>query len=225
MVISRPRRSVGSSGDTRWAWCRGCRGIGHGSWCCCPGRSGRRSARRSGWWLPAVHGRGRCGRSVPTGAGWPVSWRHMRTSVRVEMRARRARMSRVSGSSRCCRAQSRVAERVCAVGSGSDRGMHWARPPSRCDDQLAGDLVGDCRTHVLVYEVQAQVDAGRHPGRGRYLAVVDVEDVAVHTHVRVEILQVTGAGPVGCHGPAVEKSSGGESERARADPGDPCPRR
>ncbi len=112
------------------------------------------------------------------------------------------------------------------------RGGLWQRPGDVlrlaavavwCGDQFAGDLVGGCRAQVLAHEVQAQVDPGGHAGGGQYLSVVDVEDVAVHAHLRVEVLQVVGAGPVRRHGTAVEKSCGGQGERARADRGDPRP--
>lgn len=112
----------------------------------------------------------------------------------------------------------------CRTGGGSAAADH------RCLDVLGlaslavgrgddgpGDGVGGMRAEVAADDVQAQVDAAGHPGRGEYVSVVDVEHVRVYVHQREVPGQLVGVQPV-CRGPAtVEHARFGQRERTRAD--------
>ncbi len=69
--------------------------------------------------------------------------------------------------------------------------------------------------------MQAQVDAGRDPGGGEYVAVVDEQHVGVDPNLGEEPLEVLGRCPVRGRQPAVEVPGGGEHIAAGADGDEP----
>jgi hypothetical protein len=73
---------------------------------------------------------------------------------------------------------------------------------------------------VRLDQGQAQVDAGRHPGRRPELAFVDENAVFFHAQLRVGALQVAGELPVRRHALAVQHTGFGEQEGARANAAD-----
>lgn len=77
--------------------------------------------------------------------------------------------------------------------------------------------VGDARAVVLTDQVEAEVDAGGHAGRGEDVAVVDEEDLLVEPDAREAPLELGRVQPVRGGGPAVEQSGGGQHVRAGAE--------
>ena len=160
----------------------------------------------------------------------PVSSRNRRVNVRTLMLAWPASSRRVSGSCSRCWAQCRVGAVLASVAPGHrplDVLRLTAVAPRR-HHAAAGRPVGHLAAVVGADDVQAEVDAGGHPGRGEHVAVVDEEHVGVESHVRVPAPEPFRVRPVGGRRPPVEQAGGGEHEGAgadRHDPGAPVVRR
>ncbi|BBC34154.1 hypothetical protein SGFS_054480 [Streptomyces graminofaciens] len=84
-------------------------------------------------------------------------------------------------------------------------------------DRAPGHVVGDRRAVVAPYEMQAQVDPGRHAGGGQDVPVVDEEDVRVDLDLGEEALEVLGVVPVRGRRAAVQIAGGGQEVAAGAD--------
>jgi hypothetical protein len=95
--------------------------------------------------------------------------------------------------------------------------LRLAAVPKRRHHAPAGGPVGHVGADVAADDVQAQVDAGGHAGRGQDVAVVDEEDVGVELHLREPAAEALGVGPVGGGRAAVEQPGRGQHEGAGAD--------
>jgi hypothetical protein len=91
----------------------------------------------------------------------------------------------------------------------------------RGGDQAAGDPVGHHRAQVAADDVEAQVDAAAHPGGGQDVALVDVEDVALHRHGGELAREGVDVLPVGGGVQPVEHAGRGQREGPGADGHDP----
>ena len=91
------------------------------------------------------------------------------------------------------------------------------------DHHPPGDLVGDLDPVVAPDEVQAEVDPRRGASRREHVALVDVEHVVPHPHVRVAARQQVGVPPVRRCLASVEQPGRCQHERARADGDDARP--
>src|SRR6202035_2350916 len=84
-------------------------------------------------------------------------------------------------------------------------------------DQLAGDGEGRVAAQVVLDQGEREVDAGRDPGRGGEVAVLDEDRVGVDRDVRVLGGEVVAALPVGGDRAPGQQPGLGQQERAGAD--------
>ena len=144
------------------------------------------------------------------------SW-NCRANVRGDMSAGRASRSTLSAPARFSRIQASSGPRVSASQSRTWRAMNWAWPPSRCGGTRSGaPWSRDPRAVLLPHQLQRRVDAGRRPGAGHDVAVVDVEHLGTHLRLGIGIGELLGVAPVGRALAAIEQPGGAEDERCRA---------
>ena len=85
--------------------------------------------------------------------------------------------------------------------------------------ERAGDLHRHRMAEVVFDQRERELDAGGHAGRGPDRAVVHVDALALHAHLRPQRLQLVAAAPVRGGLAAVEQAGGREHERAAAHAG------
>ncbi|MDT4854454.1 hypothetical protein FQZ97_887580 [compost metagenome] len=86
--------------------------------------------------------------------------------------------------------------------------------------QLPRHLHGDVAATVFLHQRQRQVDAGAHPRRGPYRALLDEDRVGVDLDRREALLERVAHGPVGRRAAALEQAGLGQQKGAAADRGD-----
>lgn len=87
----------------------------------------------------------------------------------------------------------------------------------RSDHQPPGDGVGDARSVVLAYQMNAQIQSSRAARARQHVAIVDVENFRGNLDQWEALRQQVGVLPV-CGGPAsVQKAGRRQGERAGAD--------
>src|SRR5436190_17132252 len=87
----------------------------------------------------------------------------------------------------------------------------------RRGDKHARARAGRRGAEVAPNEVKAQVDTGRHAGRGEDVAVVNKESVWQDLNEGVTTLELVGPSPMCRGGASVQQSRRGEGKRAGAD--------
>jgi hypothetical protein len=234
-----PRRSSTGAGWSRlrarrssMACSRAARLIACGGW-----PKARRKARRmrSGsakpvsrattsieWLLPSIMARAASTRSTSTARAGdcPVSTRKVRLNWRVLRLAAPASSSTdraFSGGAWHSSAPAGCGRTSAPVPAG--RELRLAAAAAVVDHQLARDMARHRDAVVALDQGQAQVDAGRHAGRGPDLALVDEDAVLFHAQLRIGALQLARLRPVGGGALAVQQAGFGQQEGAGADAG------
>jgi len=93
----------------------------------------------------------------------------------------------------------------------------------RRNDESASDDVGDARAEVPADQVKSHVDSSRASGRSDDGAFVHIEHIRVYRYLRILGREGVGEFPMSCGPLSVEKSRGGEHERAGTDGDDTRP--
>lgn len=89
------------------------------------------------------------------------------------------------------------------------------------DYETPRDPVGDLRAIILAHDVQAAIDGGRRPCRGKDIALIDVERVLLQGDLRIALLELVSPRPMRRRRTPVEQSGLGQHERSQAQADDP----